>query len=128
MSDDFDTLRQVLDKICERDERYQREAYPFVIEAVQTVAKGISELDPEMGKQISGLELAFGVRDLALKRFGPMAFMVFAEWGIHTTDDIGAMVYNLIDAGQLGKSGSDNIEVFDDLYDFRETFVKPFEP
>ena len=58
----------------------------------------------------------------------PMAVTVFEEWGIRSTDDVGEMVFNLIDAEVFGKTETDTKEDFAALYDFHEAFVVPFEP
>jgi uncharacterized repeat protein (TIGR04138 family) len=57
-----------------------------------------------------------------------MALSVFSFWGIHRCEDIGHMVFNLIGAGIFGKTEEDSMEDFKEVYDFREAFVKPFEP
>ena len=57
-----------------------------------------------------------------------MVLTVFQNWGIHCCEDIGCMVFNLIDAGIFGKTEEDSIDDFKDVYDFEEAFVKPFAP
>jgi uncharacterized repeat protein (TIGR04138 family) len=69
-----------------------------------------------------------GVRQYALKEFGPMVVTVFDTWGIRSCEDIGHMVFNLIGAGIFGKTDEDSIEDFKAVYDFQEVFVKPFAP
>jgi uncharacterized repeat protein (TIGR04138 family) len=69
-----------------------------------------------------------GLRQYALKEFGPMVMTVFDSWGIHSSEDIGHMVFNLIGAGIFGKTEKDSIEDFRNVYDFQEVFVKPFAP
>ena len=64
----------------------------------------------------------------ALKEFGPMVMTVFDSWGIHSSEDIGNMVFNLIGAGIFGKTEEDSIEDFRNVYHFEEVFVKPFAP
>src|ERR1043166_2913911 len=68
------------------------------------------------------------MRQYALKEFGPMVLTVFESWGIRCTEDIGNMVFNLIEAGIFGKTEEDSIEDFKDVYDFEQAFVKPFAP
>jgi uncharacterized repeat protein (TIGR04138 family) len=53
---------------------------------------------------------------------------VFSEWGIHATEDFGEIVFNLVDAGRLGKTETDSRDDFKQVYSFNEVFVKPFEP
>jgi uncharacterized repeat protein (TIGR04138 family) len=57
-----------------------------------------------------------------------MVMTVFDSWGIHSSGDIGNMVFNLIGAGIFGKTETDSIEDFRNVYDFQEVFVKPFAP
>lgn len=57
-----------------------------------------------------------------------MVMTVFDSWGIHLCEDIGSMVFNLIDAGIFGKTEEDSIDDFKNVYDFEEAFVKPFAP
>ena len=79
-------------------------------------------------RHVSGPELLGGVRQYALKEFGPLVMTVFDSWGVHSCEDIGNMVFNLIDAGIFGKTEEDSIEDFKNVYDFDEAFVKPFAP
>jgi uncharacterized repeat protein (TIGR04138 family) len=57
-----------------------------------------------------------------------MVMTVFDNWGIHSCEDIGNMVFNLIGAGIFGKTEEDSIDDFRNVYDFEEVFVKPFAP
>ena len=45
---------------------------------------------------MTGQELCEGIRQLALKAFGPMVPTVFEYWGVRKTDDFGEMVWKLI--------------------------------
>jgi uncharacterized repeat protein (TIGR04138 family) len=57
-----------------------------------------------------------------------MVMTVFDSWGIHSSADIGNMVFNLIGAGIFGKTEEDSLEDFRNVYNFEEVFVKPFAP
>ena len=57
-----------------------------------------------------------------------MVMTVFDNWRVHSTQDIGNMVFNLIGAGIFGKTEEDSVEDFKSVYDFQEAFVKPFVP
>lgn len=122
------SLQKTLTRICERDPRYQPDAYYFLLEALEATVKSIRERDPEHGRHITGGELLEGVRLFALEELGAMAFTVFAEWGIHKTEDFGEMVFNLVECGRLGKSEKDSRDDFKGGYDFQECFRQPFEP
>jgi len=76
---------------------------------------------------VSGRELCEGLREYALKAFGRLARSVLTSWGIHRSDDIGEIVFNLIDAGLLRKTDEDRREDFHDVFDFEEAFDRGFE-
>jgi len=56
-----------------------------------------------------------------------MAPVVFKQWGVRTTDDVGRMVFNLIRVGRLSKSDRDTPEDFHDLFDLPRTLADGFE-
>jgi uncharacterized repeat protein (TIGR04138 family) len=119
---------EALDSIVASDARYQREAYIFLRDALDYTTKQQKKVKGTTVRHVSGPELLGGVRQYALKEFGPMVVTVFENWGIRSTEDIGHMVFNLIGAGIFGKTDEDSIEDFKNVYDFREAFVKPFAP
>ena len=119
---------EALDSIVAGDPRYQREAYVFLRDALDFTIKQQKKIKGTPVRHVAGPELLEGVREYALKEFGPMVVTVFDNWGIHHCEDIGNMVFNLIDAGIFGKTEEDSIEDFKNVYDFQEAFVKPFTP
>jgi uncharacterized repeat protein (TIGR04138 family) len=119
---------EALDSIVRSDPRYQRDAYVFLRDALDFTTKQQKKAKGTGIRHVSGPELLEGVRQYALKEFGPMVMTVFDNWGLHTSEDIGNMVFNLIGAGIFGKTEEDSIEDFRNVYDFEEVFVKPFAP
>lgn len=119
---------EALDSIVARVPRYQREGYVFLRDALDFTTKQQKKLKGVSVRHVTGPELLDGVRRYALKEFGPMVMTVFDNWGIHSCEDIGHMVFNLIAAGVFGKTDEDSIEDFKNVYDFKEAFVKPFTP
>lgn len=115
-------------EICKSDARYQPDAYFFLVEALDVTVKDIRKNQPDHGRHVSGKELLDGIKVYAIDEFGPLTYTVFAEWGIHTTLDFGEIVFNLVEAGRLGKTESDSREDFKNGYDFDEAFLLPFEP
>ena len=99
------TIEEALEKIRLRDSRFANEAYFFVSEALgETVRRLGRRKAPAEKRHVSGRELAEGVADCALERFGPMTYQVFRAWGLAKTRDIGEIVYSLIDEKILAKS------------------------
>ncbi len=118
---------EALDSIVASDPRYQRDGYIFLRDALDYTTKQQKKTKGASVRHVAGPELLEGVRQYALKEFGPMVVTVFSYWGIQCCEDIGHMVFNLIGAGIFGKTEEDSIEDFKEVYDFREAFLKPFE-
>jgi uncharacterized repeat protein (TIGR04138 family) len=119
---------EALDSVVANDPRYQRDAYIFLRDALDFTTKQQKKIKGVSVRHVTGPELLDGARQYALREFGPMVMTVFDNWGIHSCEDIGHMVFNLIGAGVFGKTEEDSIKDFKDVYDFEEAFVKPFAP
>src|SRR5215469_2689672 len=119
---------EALDSVLASDPRYHRDAYVFLRDALDFTTKQQKKIKGTTVRNVAGPELLDGVRQYALKEFGPMVMTVFDSWGIHSCEDIGYMVFNLIGAGVFGKTEEDSIEDFTNVYDFEEAFVNPFAP
>ena len=108
---------EFLTRIRAVDGRYHERAYLFVLAALEQCQQQRTERG-----HISGPELAESCRDLALIQFGLAARTVLEHWGIDTTDDIGRVVYVLIEVGLLIRHPEDRLEDFAGVYDFGRTF------
>lgn len=123
-----DSFDEVVGRICDTDDRYDPEAYYFVREALDQTVKALERVANGKPQHVTGKELSLGIRDYALAEYGPLAYLVMTEWGLRQTLDFGEIVYNLIEAGVMGKTPTDRKDDFADVYDFEEAFAKPFEP
>jgi uncharacterized repeat protein (TIGR04138 family) len=119
---------EALESIVASDSRYHRDAYVFLRDSLDFTTKQQKKIKGTTVRHVAGPELLEGVRQYALKEFGPMAVTVFSYWGIRSSEDIGHMVFNLIGAGIFGKTDEDSLEDFKNVYDFDDAFVKPFAP
>jgi uncharacterized repeat protein (TIGR04138 family) len=81
-----------------------------------------SQLRLKKTDHVSGRELSEGIRELAVKKFGPMAKSVLQYWGITRTEDIGNIVFNMIDKKILQKTEADTLDDFKDVYSFEKAF------
>jgi uncharacterized repeat protein (TIGR04138 family) len=99
-----------IDRIREKDPRFRREAYVFVLAGLEHVVSRLSE-----PRHITGRELLDGIAELAKQQFGAMAPGVFAEWGVQSSTDIGEMVFQLVEARLLGKRPEDSLQDFADF-------------
>lgn len=117
MNESMVFAEDVLARLRERNPRYHEAAYFFILSALHHVLEQLST-----PRHISGQELAEGVRDLALYRYGPMARTVLGHWGIQGTRDVGEIVFALVDVGVLLKQDNDSPRDFDAVFDFEEVF------
>lgn len=104
--------------------RYHANAYPFLFTALNRTQRSLGR-SPAHGPEderahISGVELLEGIRDFAHEQFGLMAKSVFHCWGIHTTEDFGRMVFELIERGEMRKTENDQLSDFVQVFDFDE--------
>ena len=76
----------------------------------------------EGDRHISGQELCFGIRDMAMDEFGPLAKTVLNSWGVYHTEDFGEMVAAMVETGLLRMSERDSMDDFAGVYDFDEAF------
>ncbi len=110
MSETDEDYESTLDRVLERDGRYAREAYFFVQAALdyfqRTHRRG-------RGKEhLTGPQLLKGVREMAIREYGPMARSVLNFWGLERGEDVGEVVYNLIEVGLMAKTDEDRKEDF----------------
>ncbi|HET9233001.1 MAG TPA: Minf_1886 family protein, partial [Candidatus Eisenbacteria bacterium] len=70
---------------------------------------------------LKGAELLQGVRELAVAEFGPLSRNVLNNWGLLRGEDVGEIVYNLIDAGLMTKTEEDRKEDFGGIMDFGDS-------
>ena len=116
-------VSEMLKPVLEKDDRYTVPAYIFVREGLDHTVKKLKK-----PRHVSGHELLDGMREYALREYGPIAKRVLSEWGIKECIDFGNIVFNLVDAGLLGQTEEDSIEDFMGGYDFHEAFIKPYQP
>ena len=116
MGDERNMIEELRKLVRER-RRYPLEAYLFLYQALDAAQRHVGEK-----RHVSGPELLEGVRRLAVEQFGPLALMVFNHWGLRRTQDVGEMVFNLVDRELMGKTDDDKREDFDAVYDFEEVF------
>jgi uncharacterized repeat protein (TIGR04138 family) len=121
-------FEEELDKVLARDHRYTREAYHFVREALDHTQKMLGAVPASEVRHVTGQQLLEGAREYALTQYGPMALALLHEWGLRSGEDIGEIVFNMIEASLLAKTNQDSREDFKDSYDFEEAFRKPFLP
>jgi uncharacterized repeat protein (TIGR04138 family) len=133
-----------LAKLLKNDKRYKFEAYAFVFESLSYAQEKMGlgqerpadeeEAEPpakgkpgKAERHMTGQQLCEAIRQFALEQFGLMAKSVLNSWGVHNTGDIGNIVFNLIEIGQMRKTKQDKREDFDNVFDFETALVRDFK-
>ena len=121
-------FEEVIRRIVERDPRFKREAYIYLRETLEYTQKMMGKPTAEEIRHVTGRDLLEGIRRYSIEQYGPMVPTVLGEWGIHNCEDVGEIVFNMVDASLLAKTDTDSREDFKGVYDFDEVFAKPFRP
>lgn len=111
----------IMEQIRLREPRFHERGYLFVLAALEYVQARRSER-----RHITGAELAQAVRELAIGRFGVLAQDVLEHWGIRRTEDIGDVVFAMVEQGLLAAQPNDSRDDFVDLYDFDAAFARDY--
>ena len=107
----------IWDQIRAREPRFHEHAYLFVLAALEFQQVRLSER-----RHVDGKELAWAVRDLALERFGVTARLVLEHWGVGSTENLGDIVFTMVELGLLMSQPTDSRRDFERVYDFDAAF------
>ncbi|MCK9588612.1 MAG: Minf_1886 family protein [Terrimicrobiaceae bacterium] len=119
-------FQEAVEAVSRDDKRYHPEAYVFLRDSLEATLKRRKKATKEVGGHVAAGELLDGFRIHALGEFGPMAMTVLDYWGVRCSEDVGHMVFNLVQAGVFGKTDEDTLESFGEGFDFHRAFVAPF--
>lgn len=109
--------------------QYGPGAYHFVFEALDfTMLRMGKHRRRGQERHLAVDELLDGIREYALSQYGPLARVVLESLNIFRTEDLGELVFNLVEKGLLNKQASDSREQFADGFSFREAFDRCASP
>ena len=117
--EEIDFSSDTFEDIVGKDPRYNGRAYALLMDCVRYLGKE--------GQHMSGSDILEEFRERALDQYGPLTYEVLTEWGLSSTEDIGEMMFNLVDARGIGRDDSDSADSFAGGYDFREAFLGPYQ-
>jgi uncharacterized repeat protein (TIGR04138 family) len=112
----------VLARIRARGGQFHERGYLFVLATIEFLQSRL-----EVRRHVTGGELAWACRDLAQQQFGLMAEEVLGHWGIRRTEDIGRIVFTLVDIGLLVTQSGDQESDFEGVYQFADVFGDSYE-
>lgn len=113
---------ELLDAILARDPRYARDAYIFVSEALGFTVKKLGR-----SGHVTGRELCQGLCEHALGQFGLLARTVLDNWGVRRSEDVGEIVFNMVEEGLLRKTDEDSRDDFAGVLDFPQALEHGFQ-
>jgi uncharacterized repeat protein (TIGR04138 family) len=113
---------EVMARIRARESQYHERAYLFVLATIEFLQNGL-----EVRRHVTGVELAWACRDFAQQQFGLLAQVVLGHWGIRRTEDIGRIVFTLVEIGLLVTQPGDHESDFHDVYQFADVFGDSYE-
>jgi len=80
-----------------------------------------------MNRHVSGHELCWAIRDMALERWGLMARGVLSRWNITCTEDFGKIIFALVENDWLQKEPDDSIDDFNHVFSFSDVFDQKYK-
>ena len=104
--------------IVGKDSRYDARAYALLMDCVHYLGNE--------GGRMSSADVMEEFKERALDQYGPMSYTVSSEWGLSSTEDIGEMMFNLVEFRRVRKDEDDRQEDFCGGHDFREVFLGPY--
>lgn len=138
-------LRAELTPLLANDPRFSIEAYLFIFEAIEhtkslrrsgiqsQLSAKLDSLPPKAKpkasrkEHVTGRELCLGIRDLLWRQYGMMSLAIVRSWGLRTSADIGAIVFHMVDSGDLDATKADSPADFQDVLTFDDTLRSGYQ-
>jgi uncharacterized repeat protein (TIGR04138 family) len=119
---DLQFADDVMGRIRARGGRYNERAYLFLLGTIEFLQSRL-----EVRRHVTAAELAWACRDFALQQYGLLAPVVLAHWGITRTEDLGRIVYTLVEVGLLVTQPGDHESDFNAVYEFTSAFGESYD-
>jgi uncharacterized repeat protein (TIGR04138 family) len=119
---DLQLADEVMARIRARGGQYHERAYLFVLATIEFLQNRL-----EVRRHVTGAELAWACRDFARQQFGLLALGVLGHWGINRTEDIGRIVFTLVEIGLLVTQPGDHESDFEGVYQFADVFGDSYD-
>lgn len=104
---------EAVEELCSRSDRYKQDAYVLLRDSFDATLKQTEKANTE--GNLSAAELYHGYCAYAVAQFGPLAEDVLYSWGVSSPEDVGELVYNLIEMGIFGSRKEDSKVDFAEL-------------
>ena len=119
--DEIDFETDSFSDIVAKDHRYNARAYALLMDVINYLSEELETKHMDAGFILDEF------RERTLDQYGPLSYTVLTEWGVERCEDIGEMMFNLVESKRVNKDDSDSPEAFVGRYDFEEAFKGPYE-
>lgn len=94
---------------------YPPQAYALIFQTMEWVRKK-EDGDEEKVAHLTGQELGKAIFDFSVDMYGFLTPIVWQDLNIYRSEDIGKIVWHLVQERLIGKRDEDKIEDFDELW------------
>jgi uncharacterized repeat protein (TIGR04138 family) len=112
-------LRRKFDELRERDSRYPERAYVVVQDAIKCAQADHPPTD-DSPRHVSARQILEALLLIAKQEWGNGARECLSSLGIKTSDDVGEIIYNLVDIGAMATTEEDSRADFTGAFDFEQ--------
>jgi uncharacterized repeat protein (TIGR04138 family) len=99
-------------ELSKKHGKYPPGAYILVFEVLDFVSKEMKK--PK--QHLTGRQLALSTFAYCLHRYGGLSKMVWENLGMASSEDLGQIVFHLVEEGLIGRQEQDRVEDFDQIY------------
>src|SRR5579859_4945944 len=115
--------KHLFSSVVPTDPRFPAQAFALVSLALMSAQKLKFPLFlPGSAMDVSPKELLDALRRLVVQKYGKKSKTVLAQWSIKRTEDFGAIVFKMVEAGHLRMSSFDSNAGFENGFDFDVAF------
>ena len=104
---------------------YSLEAFVFVHDTLRAIYHGAYVVEGDSIPHIHGKDLCLKFCKRANELFGGRAAEQVYGWGIRDSRDVGKIVYAMVEAGFIHQQGTESIDDFDNLVEFKRQLGLP---
>ncbi len=120
----YRNFAEAVEAIIKQHPQYHTEAYFYMHRAMERASSHFSSNGQR--RHLSAEELYLACCTQALEEYGPLAIKVLENWGIHSAQDMGQIVYKLIEVGIFSSQPEDRLEDFYPLPPLCELLEQPY--
>lgn len=96
-------------EVAEKYKKYPVSAYVFVFEVLDWIDIALKK------KHLTGEELSLSAYAYSIEKYGLLARTIWEEMNIHRSEDLGEIVFHLVEEGLMGRQETDRIEDFNNI-------------